>query len=169
VSACTLAMCFERHSDAVRPSRDRCVHASRSGQSRWHVSWSLDCREEGYDTRLVRLCATAIIRVDSVFVFEQMLCESEWRGAEYAQRESRRVVRRPKIHLAVPAAWGARWGGRGSTAVHPVDARRAICCRALALLIVRCSHRHSYRQRRQPSELVEDDVDACAHNLHACS
>jgi hypothetical protein len=25
------------------------------------------------------------------------------------------------------------------------------------------------RQRRQPSELVEDDVDACAHNLHACS
>lgn len=32
----------------------------------------LDCREEGYDTRLVfvRLCATAIIRVDSVFVFE---------------------------------------------------------------------------------------------------
>ena len=85
------------------------MHASRSGQSRWHVSWSLDCREEGYDTRLVRLCATAIIRVDSVFVFEQMLCESEWRGAEYAQRESRRVVRRPKIHLAVPAAWGARW------------------------------------------------------------
>jgi hypothetical protein len=115
----------------------------------------------------VRLCATAIIRVDSVFVFEQMLCESEWRGAEYAQRESRRVVRRPKIHLAVPAAWGARWAEGVQLIILSMLVEP--CCRALALLIVRCSHRHSYRQRRQPSELVEDDVDACAHNLHACS
>jgi hypothetical protein len=159
--------CVLSASDAVRPSRDRCVHASRSGPSRWHVSWSLDCREEGYDTRLVRLCATAIIRVDSVFVFEQMLCESEWRGAEYAQRESRRVVRRPKIHLAVPAAWGARWAEGVQLCILWMLVEP--CCRALALLIVRCSHRHSYRQRRQPSELVKDDVDACAHNLHACS
>ena len=57
--------------------------------------------------------------------------------------------------------------GRGSTAASWMLIEP--CCRALALLIVRCSHRHSYRQRRQPSELVEDDVEACAHNLHACS
>ena len=48
--------------------------------------------------------------------------------------------------------------GRGSTAASWMLIEP--CCRALALLIVRCSHRHSYRQRRQPSELVEDDVEA---------
>ena len=49
------------------------MHASRSGQSRWHVLWSRLSRgriryEADFRLIFVRLCASASIRVDSAFV-----------------------------------------------------------------------------------------------------
>jgi hypothetical protein len=121
-----------------------------------------------YDTRLVFVCACARPRsfVWTLYLFLMNRIRMARRGV-CSKGEPTRVVRRPKIHLAVPAAWGARWAEGVQLCILWMLVEP--CCRALALLIVRCSHRHSYRQRRQPSELVEDDVDACAHNLHACS
>ena len=67
-------MCFERQRRGATIEGQMRACVEERAESLARVVDGLDCREEGYDTctRLVfvRLCATAIIRVDSVFVFE---------------------------------------------------------------------------------------------------
>ena len=91
----------------------------------------------------------------------------------YAQRESRRVVRRPKIHLAVPAAWGARWAEGVQLCILWMLVEP--CCRALALLIVRCSHRHSYRgsggslaSSSKMTSMRARTISTRVHEVHVC-
>ena len=64
MSACTLAMCFERQrrGATIEGQMRASVHASRSGQSRWHVS-TVETKDTGtmQGWFLCALCATASI------------------------------------------------------------------------------------------------------------
>jgi hypothetical protein len=120
-------MCFERQrrGATIEGQMRACVEEraeslarvveSRLSRGRIHVRY-----EAGF---CVRLCATAIIRVDSVFVFDEPNPNGEARSMLKGRADARGPT--PQDPSCGTSCLG-RTLGRGSTAVHPVDARRAM-------------------------------------------